>query len=126
MNFFELTGEQLSRIYTSLERVGEKEVRERLDGVGVGASLSLLREFYRDHPQDPFAEHHAAVAAWLVATVGPAVRETTDFELALTREESLRHAGSWRARFGFLSTAVVRLGPSRGPQRGIVTTWLDG
>jgi hypothetical protein len=86
LNFFELTGEQLSRIYTSLERVGEKEVRERLDGVGVGASLSLLREFYREHPQDPFAEHHAAVAAWLVATVGPAVRETTDFELALTRD----------------------------------------
>ena len=51
MNFFELTGEQLSRIYTSLERVGEKEVRERLDGVGVGASMSLLREFYREHPR---------------------------------------------------------------------------
>jgi hypothetical protein len=83
----ELTGGDLARIYTALERVDTKRVKAQLEALAIEAAVTFVRTQYEHRSSDVFPEHHVTLAAWLVASVGPATREATDFELALRRED---------------------------------------
>jgi hypothetical protein len=83
---FELTGEDLARIYAALDKVDAKRVRALLEAARIDSVIAFVRTQYEERSYEVFPDHHVALAAWLVASVGPATREATDFELALRHE----------------------------------------
>jgi hypothetical protein len=86
LNSFDLTGEDLGRIYAALDRVDAKRVRAQLEAARIESPVTLVRTQYEERSYEVFPNHHVALAAWLVASVGPATRDASEFELALRHD----------------------------------------
>ncbi len=86
MDVFEPTGADLAKIYTALQRIDSKSVTAKLDAAGIEPIVASVRAQYEERSYEVFAVHHLALAAWLVASVGPAIRDATSFELSLRHE----------------------------------------
>lgn len=91
----DLTGERLASIYSALERVGQKALSSHLEDFGIGSEVSSLRRHYAENRPEGFSDSHARLAAWLVACLGPTLRDTSNFELALSARHDPIVAPRW-------------------------------
>ncbi len=83
MDSFDITGTDLAKIYASLQAVDSKTVRAKVDDIGIEPVVAVLKAQYHERSYEVFPDHHTFLAAWLVASVGPRLRHTSDFELPL-------------------------------------------
>jgi hypothetical protein len=86
LDSFEPTGADLAKIYAALQRIDSKSVTAKLDAAGIEPLVASIRAQYEERSYEVFADHHLALAAWLVASVGPAIRDAIPFELSLRHE----------------------------------------